>query len=197
VTPELIERVRAGAWNPERYAADRMSRDALAARGYWQAFQSVTTTIAQILRGADAAKVVRSAHRDWYRNMFQPGVAAGLIEAQALAGYRRHFVYLQGSRHVPPRWEAVSDAMEAMFDLLEGEKNLRYGSSSDIGCSAIFILSGRNGRIARFLMNTMLASGGYPWTVIRIEDRAGYMKALDDANVQMNIGPFTDFIADV
>ena len=28
-----------------------------------------------------------------------------------------------------------------------------------------------NGRIARFLMNAMLASGGYPWTVIRVEDR--------------------------
>ena len=28
-----------------------------------------------------------------------------------------------------------------------------------------------NGRMARFLMNAMLASGGYPWTVIRVEDR--------------------------
>jgi hypothetical protein len=26
-----------------------------------------------------------------------------------------------------------------------------------------------NGRMARFLMNAMLASGGYPWTVIRVE----------------------------
>jgi Fic family protein len=28
-----------------------------------------------------------------------------------------------------------------------------------------------NGRMARFLMNPMLASGGYPWTVVRMEDR--------------------------
>ncbi|HRH89073.1 MAG TPA: Fic family protein, partial [Rubrivivax sp.] len=26
-----------------------------------------------------------------------------------------------------------------------------------------------NGRIGRFILNTFLASGGYPWTVIRVE----------------------------
>jgi len=30
-----------------------------------------------------------------------------------------------------------------------------------------------NGRIGRFLMNTMLASGGYPWVVIPIEKTTG------------------------
>jgi Fic family protein len=197
VTPELIERVRAGAWNPELHEADRKNRDTLAARGYWQAFQSVKKAVTQIIAGADAAKLVRSAHRDWYREMFQPCVAAGLIEAQALAGYRTHFVYLQGSRHVPPRWEVVPDAMETMFDLLESETE-----------PAVRIVLGHwllgyihpypdgNGRMARFLMNAMLASGGYPWTVIRVEDRAAYMKALESASVQMNIGPFAAFIAE-
>jgi len=29
-----------------------------------------------------------------------------------------------------------------------------------------------NGRMARFLMNAMASrSGGYPWTVVRVEDR--------------------------
>ena len=35
VTPELIERVRTGAWNPDSNANDRQNRDAIAARGYW------------------------------------------------------------------------------------------------------------------------------------------------------------------
>lgn len=197
VTPELIERVRAGSWNPEAHEADRKNRDALAARGYWQAFQSVKEAVARIIAGADAAKLVRTAHRDWYREMFQPCVAAGLIKAQDLAGYRNHFVYLQGSRHVPPRWEVVPDAMDALFDLLEGEKE-----------PAVRIVLGHwlfgyihpypdgNGRMARFLMNAMLASGGYPWTVIRVEDRAAYMSALESASVSMNIGPFAAFIAE-
>jgi fido (protein-threonine AMPylation protein) len=197
VTPELIERVRAGAWNPEAHDSDRKDRDALAARGYWQAFQSVKEAVAQIIAGADAAKIIRSAHRDWYREMFRPCVAAGLIEAQALAGYRTHFVYMQGSRHVPPRWEVVPDAMEAMFDLLEGEKE--PAAQIVLGhwlFGYIHPYPDGNGRMARFLMNAFLASGGYPWTVIRVEDRAAYMQALESASVHMNIGPFSAFIAE-
>ena len=34
-----------------------------------------------------------------------------------LAGYRNDAVYLRTSRYVPPRWEAVRDAMPALFDL--------------------------------------------------------------------------------
>jgi len=51
-----------------------------------------------------------------------------------------------------------------------------------------------NGRMARFLMNVMLASGGYPWTVIRIRDRKVYLAALDSASIATDIGPFTTAI---
>jgi len=79
VTPELIARAHEGTWNPEAHEADHKNRDALAARGYWQASQRVKNSIAQIIAGADAAKLVPSAHRDCYRELFQPCVAAGLI----------------------------------------------------------------------------------------------------------------------
>ncbi len=52
-----------------------------------------------------------------------------------------------------------------------------------------------NGRMGRFLMNVMLASGGYPWTVIPLEERNVYMTALEEASINQNIAPFTDFIA--
>jgi Fic family protein len=52
-----------------------------------------------------------------------------------------------------------------------------------------------NGRIGRFLMNVMLASGGYSWTIIPIESRDQYMDALEKASVEQNILPFTEFIA--
>src|SRR5712691_7777146 len=197
VTPELIERVRAGTWNPDAHDADRKNRDALAARCYWQAFQSVKKSIEKIIAGADASALARGTYRDWYREMFQPCVAAGLIQAQALAGFRNHFVYLQGSRHVPPRWEVVPDAMEAMFDLLEGEKepSVRIVLGHWL-LGYIHPYPDGNGRMARFLMNAMLASGGYPWTVIRVEDRGAYMKALESASIQMNIAPFATFIAE-
>ena len=85
--------------------------------------------------GANAGELVRAAHRDWYREMFQPGVAAGPIGASSLAGYRNGAVFLRGSRHVPPRREAVRDAMPALFDLLENEPERRVtaGGSPRIG----------------------------------------------------------------
>jgi Fic family protein len=54
-----------------------------------------------------------------------------------------------------------------------------------------------NGRIGRFLMNAMLASGGYPWTVIPLVQRDRYMSALESASVDQDIRPFTDFLAEL
>jgi Fic family protein len=52
-----------------------------------------------------------------------------------------------------------------------------------------------NGRIGRFLMNAMLAAGGWNWTVIPVEKRDAYMAALESASVQQNIAPFVKFLA--
>ena len=52
-----------------------------------------------------------------------------------------------------------------------------------------------NGRIARFLMNAMLASGGYPWTVVRVEDREKYLVALEAASVHQDFELFAEFLA--
>jgi len=43
-------------------------------------------------------------------------------------------------------------------------------------------------------MNVMLASGGYPWTVIRVVDRKAYLSALDRASIEIDIHPFTTFL---
>lgn len=197
VTPELIERVRGGDWDTDNREADRESRDALAARGYWQAFQLVKESVGKAIAGDSPGTLVRSAHRDWYRELFQPCVAAGLIRASALAGYRNDAVFLRGSRHVPPRWEAVRDAMPALFDLLEEE------SAPSVRAVLGHWLFGYihpypdgNGRMARFLMNAMLASGGYPWTVIRVEDRDAYLAALESTSIDLDIRPFAKFVAD-
>ncbi len=197
VTPELIERVRQGDWDPDHHDVDRRNRDALAARGYWQAFLAVKRTIADVIDGADVATLVRTAHKDWYRELFQPCVAAGLIPAGALAGYRNDAVYLRTSRYVPPRWEAVRDAMPALFDLLEKEAEPRVRAVLGHWLFGyIHPYPDGNGRMARFLMNVMLASGGYPWTVIRVEDRNAYLSALDHASIDADIRPFAAFVAE-
>jgi len=103
VTPALIERVQRGDWAPGHHDDDRQSRDALAARGYWQAFQKVKYTVGEVIAGGNPGGLVRAAHKEWYRELFQPCVEAGLIKAGALAGYRNDAVYLRTSRYVPPR----------------------------------------------------------------------------------------------
>jgi hypothetical protein len=44
-------------------------------------------------------------------------------------------------------------------------------------------------------MNSMLASGGYPWTVIPVEKQDQYMIALEKASTDLEIKDFSLFIA--
>ena len=197
VTPQMIERVRTGNWDPDNRESDRQNRDALAARGYWQAFRLVRETVAEIIAGGDPGSLVQGVHSDWYRELFQPSVAVGLIPASALAGYRNDAVYLRGSRHVPPRWQAVRDAMPTLFELLKQETEPAVRAVLGHWLFGyIHPYPDGNGRMARFVMNAMLASGGYPWTVIRLEDRNAYLSALEAASVDQEIGVFARFMAE-
>ncbi len=48
-----------------------------ATRGYWQAFQPLRETVGEVIAGGDPGSLFRAAHRDWYRELFQPCVATG------------------------------------------------------------------------------------------------------------------------
>jgi Fic family protein len=196
VTPDLIQLVASGDWDPDENAAHRQDRDALAARGYYQAFKLVRGAVRDCYR-TDDSTLVRANHRSWYRELFSPHVAAGLLDAALLAGYRDHPVYLKGSRHLPPRWEILGEAMSALFDLLEAEPE--GAVRAILGHWLLGYLHpfpDGNGRIARFAMNTLFATAGYPWTVIRVEERERYLKALEQASVEGDVGPFVVFIAE-
>lgn len=196
VSPELIERVRSGDWNPDSSKDDNNQRNAMAASGYWQAFQEVKESLKKVLAKESCGLVAKKDHEKWYRELFSPSVAAGILEATDLAGYRNHPVYIRRSMHVPPSYEAVRELIPAFFDLLQNEEE-----------PAVRIVLGHfffvyihpymdgNGRTGRFLMNVMLAGGNYPWTVIPVSQRSTYMSALEKASVEQNIIPFTEFLA--
>lgn len=196
VSRALIERVRSGTWNPETNEGDREQRNAMAARGYWQAYQAVQGSVRRVLQGENPGLVADEDHRTWYRELFAPSVTVGLLKAADLAGYRNGQVYIRKSMHVPLNREAVRDAMPAFFDLLREETHpaVRVVLGHFVFVYIHPYMDG-NGRIGRFLMNVMMASGGYPWTVIPVGERNSYVNALEKASVREDIVPFADFLA--
>jgi len=196
VTTELIERVRSGNWNPDSDENDRNQRNALAARGYWLAFQAVKESIKKVLEKAPSGITSEKDHGGWYRELFTPSVTAGILKATDLAGYRNHPVYIRRSKHVPPSCEAVRELIPAFFELLQAEEEpcVRVVLGHYFFVYIHPYMDG-NGRMGRFLMNVMLASGGYPWTIVPVEQRSAYMAALEEASVSQNIIPFAEFLA--
>jgi hypothetical protein len=193
---ELIERVRSGNWNPDSDEQDREHIDALAARGYHDAFQLVRQSVEKVLNDKNPGTVAGNDHSAWYRALFAPRVTAGIIKPADLAGYRSGPVFIRRSLHTPPSREAVRDLMPLLFDLLanESEPSVRVVLGHFVFVYVHPYMDG-NGRVGRFLMNVMLASGGYPWTVIPVERGKDYMAALESASIGEDIAPFTNFLA--
>jgi hypothetical protein len=196
VSERLIAKIASGEWSPDSSEQDTHDRNALAAQGYHLAFLSVRESVTRIISGRNAGDVARRDHRDWYRLLFEPSVRAGIVEARYLAGYRSAPVFIRNSRHVPPPFDAVRDMMPVLFDLLEHEPEPCVRATlGHFFFVYIHPYMDGNGRIGRFLLNAMLSSGGYPWTIIPVERRMEYMAALEDASVGDNIEPFARFIA--
>ncbi|HMP76594.1 MAG TPA: Fic family protein [Kiritimatiellia bacterium] len=195
VSPELIQRIREGQWAPDMDPSDRGARDAMAAKGYLDAFRRVRSCIRDVMKGADASAVARVEYQNWYRALFSESVKAGLLDAHRLAGHRNGPVYIRNSKHVPPRATVVADCMEALFDCLQAEKNpVVRGVLGHFFMGFIHPYFDGNGRSARFLMNFFLSSAGYTWTIVRNERRDAYLAALERASVHGEIEPFARFL---
>nr|WP_321358920.1 Fic family protein [uncultured Hyphomonas sp.] len=197
VSEDLITKIREGKWDPDAIEADRSQRDAMAARGYLDAFEKVKASVRCVLEGEAPGAVANRDLQGWYQALFGPSVKAGLTRAEFLAGYRSHVVHIRGSRHSPPSPEAVRDAMPAFHDMLSAEDN---PVAQIVLGHFIFVyihpFPDGNGRTARFVMNLMCAAAGYPWLIIKVDQRDAYMAALESASVGQDIEPFARFLGD-
>lgn len=194
VSAKLIEKIKTGDWDTNS-EEDEDHKNAMAARGYYLATIAVKKSIEKILEGENSGKVIDYDHSDWYQALFRPSITAGICSAGDLAGYRNRPVHLTNSQHVPMNKDAVKDAMPTLMDLLQEEEHA--GVRAILG-HYIFVyihpyIDG-NGRMGRFLMNVMLASGGCPWTVIPVEQRDRYMDTLEEASARGNIEPFVKYL---
>lgn len=206
MTPELIERVgREGGWDPDNNPQDRKEVDAMAAKGYLDAFEGVklAAKLAYAAYAAGdtpdnpAAAIFAREHHAWFQKLFAPSVQAGILTRAELMGYRRHMVFLRGSLHSPPHYDHVRDGMLSLSECLSAEPDAFVRAVlSHWLFGFIHPYMDGNGRMARFTMNVFLASGGYPWTVIRVEDREAYMAALETASVADDPSAFARFVAE-
>ena len=195
VTEGLIEKVRSGNWNPSDNSRDSEQRNALAARGYYQAFGAVKDSVRKILTGGQPGEIVADDFPTWHFELFQPCITAGIIKASDLAGYRSHQVYIRNSKHTPLNPDALRDAMPTFCDLLSKEENAYVRAIlGHFFFVYIHPYMDGNGRTARFIMNTLLVTAGLPWTVIPVERRSSYMVALEKASIDGDISDFAQFI---
>lgn len=195
VTEGLIEKVRSGNWNPSDNSRDSEQRNALAARGYYQAFGAVKDSVRKILTGGQPGEIVADDFPTWHFELFQPCITAGIIKASDLAGYRSHQVYIRNSKHTPLNPDALRDAMPTFCDLLSKEENAYVRAIlGHFFFVYIHPYMDGNGRTARFIMNTLLVTAGLQWTVIPVERRSSYMTALEKASIDGDISDFAQFI---
>ena len=196
VTDALIHRVASGEWNESENKDDRNESNALAARGYFEAFESVKETLRKLHNGQDVVTTLENDLHQWRSSLFGPTARAGIIPADALAGYRNKPVFIRGSMHVPPPHEKLMDAMDSLFEAMKEEKD--PWKRAVLG-HYIFVnihpFPDGNGRVGRFLMNSLMIAGGFPWTVVRVSQRDAYMAALERASTAGDIRLFSSFLA--
>jgi hypothetical protein len=195
VTPELIEKVSRGNWSPETVDQDQDAMNALAARGYYDAFNLVKESISEAYKKEDLNYLIDVGITQWHTALFSPCVTAGLISELDLAGFRKGPIYIRSSRHVPPASEQLMDCMQAFKECIAAEESFVVKAIlAHWLFGYIHPYFDGNGRTARLLMNFLLTVGGYNWVVVTREDRNEYMAALESASVGKDVSSFANFI---
>lgn len=112
--------------------------------------------------------------------------------------YRRVPVRIAGSRAVMPNPAKVPDLMDGFFRWLSSKPKLHpaeLAAEAHYRLVTIHPFSDGNGRTARLLMNLILMQAGYPPAIIRPQERAAYINALEQAQTGGTIDDFEDVIA--
>lgn len=195
VSEELIKKIAAGKWHPDKSMTDQQQMNAMAAKGYRQTFEKVKLSINRILHKKNSGQIIKEDLHSWYSALFSPSVKAGILNPTQLAGFRTHQVYIRNSMHTPLPTHALIDAMDTLFECLINEP---HAAVRAVLGHFIFVFihpyMDGNGRIGRFLMNSLFASGGFPWTIVSVAHREQYLKALEKASVEQDIRLFAKFI---
>jgi len=168
-------------------------RSRMAVKGYSAAFD---LCVEGIRAATGPIRLTEDLILDLHAEVFSPSVEAGIVDAEALRGWRSQPAYLRGSRYVPPSAEKLPRLMQQFTRLIDSltAPTIVRAALTHLDFAAVHPFADGNGRIARFLMNLVLVTGGLPWVTIRADDRQRYFQALDSATLDDDARPFARFV---
>ncbi len=167
----------------------------MALRGYSRAFDRTLALIHEAFaRGAP--QLSEDMIFDLYLELWGPSIDAGIVDVADMRGWRQTPVFIRRSHHVPPAPEKVSRYMAQVIDQIGGLSvgPITRAILTHWGFVHIHPFMDGNGRLARLLMNYILAGSGLPWTTIRAEERSDYFRALERAHFQDDLAPLAEFL---
>lgn len=178
--------------------AEYDEKTVMVVKGYYQAFRKVMNSIFRIQEEhLNPAQSIESEFMDWYIEMWRLFIDAGIIKLSDIMGYRNRPVYIKNSWHVPPASHKILDYMDEYFECLKYEPQPEVCAIlGHFFFTWIHPFNDGNGRMARFIMNVLLRTGGYSWKVVPFSMRNEYLNALEKASVQGDITDFTKLIAE-
>jgi hypothetical protein len=167
----------------------------MALKGYSRAFDRTLELIEEALNGA-GPELSESLIFDLYLELWGPSIDEGIVSTADMRSWRTSPVFIRGSRYVPPGPEKVASYMTQLVTQMNGldVDPLTRCVLTHWGFVHIHPFMDGSGRLARLLMNYVLAGSGLPWTTIRAEQRAVYFAALDRVHTDDEFIPFAEFI---
>lgn len=171
------------------------ARSRFAIIGYGVAFDRL---LERVREGQGTVRLTGKLALDLYVDLFSPSVEAGIVAADDLRGWRRSPVFIRDSLFVPPAAQKVPRMLDLLFEEVAGieeSEGLLRAALVHLWFVRIHPFPDGNGRVARFLMNTALLSGGLPWLTIQVEQRAAYFTALQRAQSDEDFTAFARFLA--
>jgi Fic family protein len=167
-------------------------RTRMAVLGYANAFDRL---VGRIDREQQHSVINSSLILDLYTDLFRPSVEAGVVEAEALRGWRNAPVFIRDTRYVPPAAERVGEMMNTLIEQLgKLDAAILKAVLAHLMLVTIHPFPDGNGRVARLLMNAILLRNGWPWLTIREQDRRQYFEAVRAAQLDGDARPFGKFI---
>jgi len=107
--------------------------------------------------------------------------------------YRQSEVFVKGSRTAFPHPEKVPFLMSEFYEwlnVIQGESPVKIAADAHYEFVTIHPFVDGNGRVARLLMNLVLAINGYPMAVIKNEERSKYLSSLEKAQTTNDMNDF-------